>query len=65
MRVENDPRVKLQRLVLAAVLKGIDQDIAARCSGEDGKPGDGSCGDKVGLIAFEDSVAAAHGGGEA
>ena len=64
VRIENDPRVKLERFMLATVFEGINKDIAACGGGEDGKPGNGSTGDEMGVIALEDAVTAAHGGGE-
>src|SRR6185437_9608027 len=59
----NDPSVDLERFMLATVLERLDEDVAAQRRGEDREPGDCGAGDKVGEVAFENAVAAAHGGG--
>jgi hypothetical protein len=63
MGIENYPRIQLELFVLATVLERIYKDVAASGGGEDGKPGNGGGGDKVGVSVFENSVAAPHMGG--
>ena len=62
VRIEDDPGVDFERFMLATVFERLDKDVAACRGSEDGKPRDRGAGNEVGEVAFEDAVAAAHGG---
>lgn len=61
--IEDDPGMDLKAFMLAAVLEGINENVAAESGGKDGEPRNGSARDEMGVRVFEDSVPAAHGGG--
>jgi hypothetical protein len=61
MIIQNDPGIDLEAFVLPAVCERADNDAATSSRGENWEPFDDCGGDKVGVLAFVDAVATAHG----